>query len=187
MFSPKLLAFLTAFMMFVNGHPQTIKYNDIRPLSEVNTPDQSEAVPWISWDGLRLYYISGNFNPVIKYCERTDTSELFSAPVANPLGPVNATAVWLSREELDAYFIYNGVLLNHCHRDSLTGPWSEPELINLYNTGFGGYSSIYSISLNQAQNELYLAGYRGGNISRIMIYRRSTNTRFDFERDVTPA
>src|SRR5262245_57800980 len=57
--------------------------NEVRVLDELNKEDKADAYPWISNDGLRLYFTqAGREGDGIMVAERPDTYHPFNTPVS---------------------------------------------------------------------------------------------------------
>src|ERR1700740_2129980 len=79
----------------------TNQFDSIRPLGELNT-QYADAYPWISADGLRLYYTDGGNNQIM-YTERSNINSYFNAPTVAPLTFAGAISCWLTQNELTMY------------------------------------------------------------------------------------
>ena len=81
----------------------SVVYDTLRPLDELNDNLAADAYPWLSPDALRLYftYGGGSSNQIMQ-TERITTSNYFSGPVPVTL-PVSILSIWLSNDELDFY------------------------------------------------------------------------------------
>jgi hypothetical protein len=127
-------------------------FDSVRALTELNVTNQADAFPWISADGLRLYYTNANPGESIKYTERNNLNSYFSPPVTLTIpNLIEKRSIWLSIDELDAY-ISTGSDIYFTQRTSVTSPFSTPVPISL--TG-GPYGFVIGPSLNNAQNELF--------------------------------
>lgn len=159
-------------------------YDSIRPLSELNTPSLGESYPWISPDGLRLYYtkeLSGG--PMLNqlwFTQRVDTNSLFSAPVNVPLPVTSAFSCWFSSDELDAYICTHDTLF-YTYRSTIGSLFNTLTYINL-NIPFS-YNSIKSASLNSSQNILYLYIFNLSSVKLIELTRTSP-TSFSYSRTI---
>ncbi len=152
-------------------------YADTRALSEINTAGVGDAYPWISSDGLRLYYINGfdAYNFALYYSERANVDSPFQTPTLVPINVVTPKSIWLSENELEAYvttFVSGGILFYY-QRNSIVEPFGAPEEIFLNGITLG---SIAGASLNSTQTELilYAAGYG------VITFNRTSSNSFDY-------
>lgn len=131
-------------------------FEDVRALSEINS-GVGDSYPWISADGLRLYYSNGNgSNNNILYSERIDVNSNFSTPtIVQLINPGEIISMWLSADELDAYVCvdpFSNKLLYY-HRVTNNSPFGAPTQITLQGVAFTYFTGA---SLDASQNELYL-------------------------------
>jgi len=148
-------------------------YDTIRDLNEINSPGFADAFPWISPDGLRLYYTSGFYNNRLVVAEREDINSFFGAPALVALYVYEAYSYWLSSDELDVYFSYSDLNygIYYSHRDEISLAFNDPILIYLpVYTGSG-------VSLNSTQDELFLFAYNA-----IYELTRISSNEFDYVR-----
>jgi hypothetical protein len=132
-------------------------YDSSRMLTEINAANMADAYPWISADGLRLYYYSGVYNNIV-YTSRANTTSYFDpAVLANPVFPQGTLSCWFSADELDVYYIHNG--LYYAHRTTIASPFNTP--VSQIVAGAFPYAAC---SLDPTQNELYF--YVNNGISR---------------------
>ncbi|MBN8705880.1 MAG: T9SS type A sorting domain-containing protein [Bacteroidetes bacterium] len=85
----------------------SLSFETIRPLTELNTPFSAEAYPWISPDGLRLYFTKGiGFKDDLFVSKRQSTSGTFDSPTMLdiPLNTNRKFAGWLGNDEQELYF-----------------------------------------------------------------------------------
>ena len=60
---------------------KAISFNQLSAISELNHDDLAEAYPWISDDGLTLYYVGGDFsNGRLQVVHRSSINEKFGEP-----------------------------------------------------------------------------------------------------------
>jgi hypothetical protein len=161
--------------------PASLNYDTVRALSEFNEDAIAEAYPWISRDGLRLYF---NKNFKIVYSERADIYSTFSEyQVLSINSPVYENlSCWLTGDELDIYFMMrvdNGTMsttLYHANRSSVHEEFLSPVKVNLTGdiSGFltgpsltPDFSHLYlwnSIIVNNRYvNNIYLFNKTGEN------------------------
>jgi hypothetical protein len=139
-------------------------YDSIRELMEINVPNEADAHPWISADGLRLYYTNASNHLVMT--ERTDINSYFGAPTVVPI-PDLGVSYWLSIDELDLYFSDINYIF-YAHRAAIDLPFSTPQYVEI--DGMGEQEYISAQSLNSAQNKLYLHTYPPDKIMEFTLY-----------------
>ena len=136
-------------------HAQTVEeFDAVSYLSELNVDGFADHYPWISEDGLRLYYtkeISFMSNRLY-FTSRLAVDSPFDPPV--PMLPTiegTQTACWLDSTELDLWFMAGDSLM-HATRPALSEPFGEPVEVTLT-----GYGSVWtSPTLTQDEEELFL-------------------------------
>mgnify|MGYP000017640654 FL=1 len=131
------------------------KYEKVRLLGEINDVQKAEAYPYISADGLRLYYILNN---EVYFTSRSDLKRSFGYPrnisIDKSTNDINIVSCWLSLDELNLY-ITGDEKVYKCSRTALNEKFSSPEI---YLQGFGGFISGYSMS---EKNKLVFIYYSG--------------------------
>ncbi len=153
-------------------------YEDTRALSEINTAGVGDAYPWISSDGLRLYYTNGLDvnNLLLYYSERANVDSPFQTPTLAPINIVAPLSIWLSENEMEAYattFDSFGNKLYFYQRNSLEQPFGTPQEIILNGITLGFISGA---SLNASQTELILYSTDYG----VITFNRTSSNSFDF-------
>jgi hypothetical protein len=149
-----------------------VVYDSVRHLSETNVTGMADAYPWISADGLRLYYHSASLYNMA-FTSRPNVTSYFNPPVlGNAIFPSGTFSAWFSADELDVYYIVSGSIY-YAHRASIGSSFSTPVLITV-----SGASPFSAISLDPTQNELYF--YASG-ISRCV---RTSPTSFVYTYDL---
>ena len=129
--------------------------DSIRPLTEINTDTLGCGYPYISSDGLRLYFtksvnVVSNMN--LYFVSRTSISSPFNnRQIVSSNFTSGSTGCWLTNDELDIYFRKNDSIF-YSTRTSITNPFSNPSLLNLSN--YKG--NIQGISLTPDKHELYI-------------------------------
>jgi hypothetical protein len=131
-------------------------YDTVRALNEINVPNMEDVHPWISADGLRLYYTSGFYNDQLVMAERADINSYFGTPTLLPIPHNWGISYWLSTDELDLYFADGwGCRLYYSHRDAINQPFSFP-----YELILGGFPEqedyLNAQSLNSTQFEVFI-------------------------------
>lgn len=153
----------------------TVMYDSVRSLSEINSTGNADAFPWISPDGLRLYYTSGAYGDQMVFTQRATVNSPFQAPVLVPLG-VSGTSYTMSSNELDVNITGNSTLFYTAHRATVSSPFDPPVNIKLIAPT---YSSTRSASFNNAHDKLYILLGFGTGLSELT--RTGTDT-FTFTR-----
>ncbi len=156
----RVLLLFSAFLMgiYVNAQetdvPSDIFYDSIRNISELNDLGLGDAFPWISADGLRIYYTKGNFSEKrLVVASRPDTLSLFNAPTEVPgVASVNSISHWLSEDELTIY-LCNGASLYVSKRSTINSPFAIPAQVSL---SLPEFDYIYGPSLNSDESKLYI-------------------------------
>lgn len=155
----------------------TLEYEDVRVLTEVNEPFYADAYPWISADGLRVYYTMDDNSPqTLRLIQRSTTSSFFDPPITVPVGVDFGRSYWFSKNELELY-ISNSSTLFYTKRSALNAPFDPPIPINLIGS-LGGF--ISGQSLNEAQDELYL--YCSDVVTDLRVFRKTNSFEFTLER-----
>lgn len=140
------------------------KYN-ARILDELNTEDTVDAYPWLSGDGLRIYFVK---NEVIYFSERKNRSEKFNSPA--PLVFTNAVqtpirSLWLNTSEKKLFYISNNIIYV-AERKKISKPFKLPEV---FTKEFINLEFIASLSFTPNMNHLYL--YYSGENTKILHYK----------------
>jgi hypothetical protein len=151
--------------LFLNFSFEPRGYYNVRPLSEINSENNPDAYPWISSDGLRLYYTKGkrtknSLNEKIFYTERQSISDNFGEPRKINLwkDESNIVSCWLSVDELKIYYKFLGIekKIFRASRNSREELFDSVKAINL-----GGDFEGTNIgpSLTPDKKELYIYNY----------------------------
>ncbi|MEO1655858.1 MAG: hypothetical protein AAFU64_20115, partial [Bacteroidota bacterium] len=156
-----------------------LDYQELRPLDEINAPNKADAYPWISSDGLRLYFTrQGNEGDQIVFCERESLDGLFGeVQILSINRPgVDNFSCWLNQEETEIFFVArkpedpNQSELFRAHRNSRNEAFREAQKVQL--TGdFAGFFSGPSLSQNQDQLFLF-------NVSRILEFEQKNDLEY---------
>ncbi|HEX8549002.1 MAG TPA: T9SS type A sorting domain-containing protein [Cytophagaceae bacterium] len=154
LFTCLLLPFLGFSQEWENGRAlrEIKKFEREWPTS--NPPVEREHSPWLSGDGLRLYYITGIPYGHIQFTFRPHPDSLFnSTPTVLSLAGTNEDVyhVWLSNDELSLYYSLRDGKSYHVRRSSINGSFSEPLMLTF--TGAQQNPSIFS--LNATQERLF--------------------------------
>lgn len=141
------------------------------PVSAINA-DDADAYPWISHDGLRLYYTHdvGGTN-YLYFTSRPDLNTPFgNGTELNIEGSGHAMSCWLTQDELDLYYIESGEGLFHVHRNNVNSEFGKAESIELKGE-FDGFTSAPSFSPDMS--ELYF--YNGSSEEQILVFHKRGN------------
>ena len=143
----------TLFALFLaSGFAQTL--DTIRELTELNTVGEADAYPYITDDGLRLYFTNntGGTNDLY-FTSRPDIYSPFAAKqLVDPTMFQGINSCWLTNDELEIYYA-NGTSLYHAVRTTTANPFGAATLINLVG-GTSGY--LNGPSLTPGAEELYV-------------------------------
>lgn len=87
-------------------------FNTVRALNEINDPFQADAYPWLSNDGLRLYYIKGFVGNVnsIYYTSRPNIDSQFLPSQNLQISTItfpNFISCWLNNSETEIFIVEN--------------------------------------------------------------------------------
>jgi hypothetical protein len=176
--------FITIFFLMIGIHcisQSTVNFENVRSLNEINDDHLADAYPWISSDGLRIYYTKefSDRNELVA-TERKDYDSDFSVPFIVPTGDVRPTSCWLSENELSVY-ISDINDLYYLKRTGTSSDFELPIKINL--NGAPNYTSLTGPSLNESQDELFISlmevGEKNWKIARFI---RSSERSFLFEK-----
>jgi hypothetical protein len=134
-------------------------YDTVRELTEINIPNFADAHPWISPDGLRLYYTNAFYNNQLVVTERANINSYFGTPIIVPIPNNWGISYWLSNDELDLYFT-DSYFMFYARRDEIGLPFSWPTLLHL--SGIPGPDYIDAQSLNSDQTKIILHVWDNG-------------------------
>lgn len=138
----------------------------IRLMSELNTPDISEAYPWISADGLRIYFTR---NDKIYSSTRSNRNAIFQEPALlefDGISNLNVLSCWLTRDEKNLFIVSDNIIYM-AKRKSVKKKFNLPQI---YTNEFKDFSFISGISFTPDLKELYL--YHSDDSASILHYRR---------------
>ncbi len=153
------------------------RWTNIRELTEINVLDLSDAYPWISPDGLRLYFTQGYETNYLYCVSRPNLSATFSEQqLISSNIPEDALSCWLSNNELELYHVYNATLY-YSKRNALNEAFSDPVIIDL--TGCS-YNFISAPSLTPDKQELYLFEANWEHNSRIIKFNRTDDLSYAY-------
>ncbi len=146
------------------------EYTAIRPLEEVNDPNVSDSYPWLSADGLRIYFTKQHGSKITFYvANRTATEGTFGKPVEMgiTLPKVNNNmSCYLSSDEKEIYAL-SGEVIYYAARKTTKDKFGVP--VEIANTGATGYLS--GITLTDDASEMFVynsVGFRNTQIIRFV-------------------
>lgn len=123
-------------------------------LSQINQDQTGDSYPYLSADGLRLYFIQGKSIPdnQLFMASRTSTDKPFAdAHTVSPMIPWGVMSVWLNADETQLYFVQDKQLY-FCSRTSKQTDFNFPVPVTL--SGVEGFISAPSFTPDM--QELYL-------------------------------
>ena len=167
-------------MVFVSSKDGTQRGNDlyiaskteggflsVKPLDEVNDPTMSDSYPWLSQDGLRLYFTKQKGNNITFFvAERASADAKFTTPVKLDVALAdvnNNMSCFLSNDEKEI-FILNGDKIYSATRTSLKGKFSTPVEIAA-STDNSGFMNGITMTDNKAEMFVFNSvGFRSTQI-----------------------
>jgi len=128
--------------------------DSIRPLTELNKPDTADAYPFISSDGLRLYFNQGN---TLYVASRSDVNSEFTNKqlISSLFSTSQMQGCWLTSNENEVFYSSN-YSLYYSTRTSTQSPFSSPQNISLLGNVIG---NLYGPSLTEDKQQLFLCNY----------------------------
>ena len=143
---------------------------NVRPLDEINDPQISDSYPWLSNDGLRIYFTKQKGSEItIHIAERKSLNDKFSKPkkLDFSLPKIsNNMSCFLSQNELEIFAV-SGDKIYRATRENFTAKFSAPVEIGQSNDN--GYMS--GITMTQDNSELFVfnsIGFRNTQILRFV-------------------
>jgi len=129
----------------------------VRYQAEVNRPNSPDSYPWISADGLRVYFVDGSD---VFMASRQNRQVDFSARTKINLPKVDdALAVWLTNnEKVMVVAKFSGEIYRY-QRDEIGLPWDKPTEIVFANER-RGFKSVASFT----QDEKIMCVYTSGKL-----------------------
>ena len=134
-------------------------------ISELNSIDTADAFPWLSSDGLRIYFVKNDY---LMYSERTSPTSAFKHPVplnfdGNVLTP--ARSCWLSADEKTLFYTSKNIIYK-ATRKKTKKPFSLPKV---FSTEFKDFDYIAGISFAPDLKNMYI--YFSGEEYLILHYK----------------
>lgn len=141
-------------------------YTKTRMLDEINDPGLSDAYPWVSGDGKRLFYCR-DFK--LNFTELNGIDNKFNTPVLVDFeGDVQLEIVscWLTPDEKNMFIIANNQIYK-ASRKSRSDPFSLPEL---FTSEFKEFYFIAGLSFTSDKKTMYIY-YSDEETQQILIYK----------------
>ena len=141
-------------------------YTKTRMLDEINDPGVSDAYPWVSADGKRLFYCR-DFK--LFFTELNEPDNKFNTPVLVDFkGDVQLEIVscWLTPDEKNMFIIANNQIYRSS-RKSRSDPFSLPEL---FTNEFKEFYFIAGLSFSSDKKTMYIY-YSDEETQQILIYK----------------
>lgn len=141
-------------------------WDNVRALDEININGAGDGYPWLSPDGLRLYFTQNQGNNVFMIASRTSVDSLFGnlQPLGVGFAGENNRSCWLTNDELEIFFTLldplNVPTLYHAERNSLSDAFSTPVEVQLIGANAGYYAGA---SLTQDKSQLFIYSSFGGD------------------------
>lgn len=140
-------------------------YGDVRPLDEINREGYADAYPWLSGDGLRLYYIMDEYiynTSRLSIEDRFEESEKLNLPENTNEG---IASCWLNASETEIYLI-KGSLIYKSSRIDKDANFEIPEIFidDLKDLDF-----ISGLSFTADLKQMVI--YYSGDHTEIRLYR----------------
>jgi hypothetical protein len=173
----KTLLLSTLFFFSIQLKAQVL--NDVWALAELNSTNQTDAYPYISDDGLRLYFVNNDLGSNnVYYSSRPDLDTDFSPKELLDSSLFSGTvSCWFTANELEAYFS-SGVNLYHATRPSTISAFGTATEITL----IGGNSTfIGGPTLSPGKEELYFYNSLG-----LLKYEYTNDSTYTYVSDVLP-
>jgi len=145
-------------------------FANVRPLDEINDPEMSDSYPWLSNDGLRIYFTKQKGSDITFFsAKRERLDEKFSKPrkLDFALPKIsNNMSCFLSADELEI-FALSGDKIYHATREDIFAKFTTP--IEIGQSSDNGYMS--GITMTQDNSELFVfnsVGFRNTQILRFV-------------------
>jgi Secretion system C-terminal sorting domain len=156
--------------------------DNIRALDEINIDNLGCGYPYISLDGLRLYFtksvdVQGISNANLYFVSRSNLNSPFSnRQLVSSNFAMGSTGCWLTNDELEIFFRRKDTIY-YSSRTSIENQFATPQPVNLNN--YEGY--IQGISLTPDKKELYFHTRVDNTHSYIFKYMRIGNLSYTLQ------
>jgi len=161
-------------------------WGGVRPLNEINT-DDSESYPWLSLDGLRLYFTQQQQGQnSFMMASRTSVDSLFGNPdfLSVPQIPdYRPTSCWLTNDELEIFYTVNlstTTQLYHAVRDSIEAAFLSPTLVEVDGVDLDFYGGP---SLTQDKSQLFLYS-RIDDVKNLYVFEQTGTHHYTFSHEL---
>ncbi len=181
-----IIAFLIALSL--PALAQKEEWLEVSELNEVNSDSKADAYPWISDDGLRLYFSRENSDGVdqIMYTERKSLHEPFDEPETLPMDHEEGYfSCWLNADETEIYYIVRKsyadltVSLYKAKRSSRSEEFGKGKLVEIKGK-LEGY--IAGPSFTEDLSQLFL--YNSGDDDNIIMLERKSEYEYRFTQNL---
>lgn len=153
----------------------TYYFEEVRSLNEINAPSAMDAYPWISPDGLRLYYTKGVTYNTFYFASRPDTLSNFTSNVPLPMkfNNIHMYQIWLTDDELEAYYILYkpGKIpaLYYSNRNSINEDFSDSTRVKLNGKKV---NVILAPSLTKDKSQLFAYHFQKNGLETTYIFKK---------------
>lgn len=152
-----------------------MRYDQGRLLDELNVPNRGDGYPWLSADGLRLYYTK-EVEPTVNrifVSHRATVNDQF-APGTSITMFVDAVGGWLSQDELVMWFTTGDLLVRSTRADAIANFVGATYLTRVGGTQY----AIVSPTLTPDGAQLFIASIGG-----VEYYERTGPNEYTFMGD----
>jgi len=179
-----IFGFLSSFI-FCQIDTINFEFDVVRELSELNDPGSGEGYPWISDDGLRIYFTTYLFSVSVSVLSQKEhIDSLFSEPIALTINSdsTNNNSPWLTKDELDIYFvsgvaeILNQTKLYHASREDINDEFDAPVEVILNGANEGFYSSP---SFTEDLEQVFIFNANGTNRDTVFHFEKSDDNEYN--------
>lgn len=156
------------------------KWDSIRKLKELNDTLIADAYPWISYDGLRLYFTKeqSQYDKIYTSSRKYDDLPFEDAKTLEiGFDDHDIISCWLTNDELDIYIVIRDSelytnFLYHAQRNNILDKFSNFVKVEL--TGFT--NNFFSApSLTQDMNQLYIFTFEDDYEGLILMFEKENN------------
>lgn len=126
-------------------------------LSSLNTVDTVDSYPFLSHDGLTLYYTSGTPSRLYYSKRNSLSSDFESKSLVSNIWPSHVTSCWLTNDELEIYFI-RSLDMFYANRATINDTFGLASLVTLNGMSQWGYRAGASLLNDQSQMYLWWEG-----------------------------
>ncbi|MEO1263099.1 MAG: T9SS type A sorting domain-containing protein [Bacteroidota bacterium] len=166
-----------------------IAFDEIRYLTELNGFNIGTGYPWISDDGLRIYFVLepfGGSSSLILHAERPNLQASFTNMQTLPINIPDTYNIspWLTNDELTIYYstleFGGGVVspLYRATRSSIDEDFGAPAIVELEGTPTLNF--LASASFTADASQLYLFTSDGGSNKAILYYEQTDSNTYEY-------